>query len=236
MTEQEFNLKNRITGAVILVVVSALLVSFLIQEKNTISHLPTPVSPEFASKIIGTNDVSRVDEFLSDNLDAENDIETITENIQTPLDSNGSAALSSRGEFTSVTNAADLLQPRKPLELVLERNTRIERSSIGSTKFAELDSKSAIVIEKQRNLTAQNRARWILRVGAFKRKNNADRVVGQLIEAGYKTGQSNITGPSGQVIIRVWAGPFSNQKEALRAKGSINKQLGLNGFVSKLQS
>jgi cell division septation protein DedD len=61
-------------------------------------------------------------------------------------------------------------------------------------------------------------------------------VVGQLTEAGYKTGQSNITGPSGQVIIRVWAGPFSNQKEALRAKGSINKQLGLNGFVSKLQS
>ena len=235
MTEQEFNLKNRITGAVILVVVSALLVSFLIQEKNTTFPLPTPVSSEFASKIIGSNDVSRVDEFLSENLNAENDIETITKNIQTPLDANGSATLSSHGEFTSVTNAG-LLQPRKPLELVLERNTRIERASIGSTKFAELDSKSAIVIEKQRNLPAQNGARWILRVGAFKRKNNADRVVGQLTEAGYKTGQSNITGPSGQVIIRVWAGPFSNQKEALRAKGSINKQLGLNGFVSKLQS
>ena len=235
MTEQEFSLKNRITGAVILVIVSALIISLLIQGKTNTQRLPTPASTEFASKIIGSNDVGRVDELLSENLDTEDDIETITDNIPTLVDVNGDAAASSDGEFTSVVNAG-LSTKRKPLELVLERNTRIERSSISSASLGKPDSKPVVVIEKKRSLTPQSESRWILRVGAFKRKNNAERVVGQLTEAGYKTGQSNITGPSGQVIIRIWAGPFPNQKEALRAKGSINKQLGLNGFVSKLQS
>ena len=224
MSDQEFNLKNRVTGAVILVCIAVFLTSMLIGDRPKSDHDENDFSREFASRIIDSTQ-NQVDQssikIQPDTNDSVADLEHegLPEN---PVDH----LLGSNSQATDDSLSHGM---------VLTQNTRIER--VNSTRVItqkKVAPKPIVTVTKEVSKTGKKTGRWILRVGAFKRKSNADRVIKQLGDAGYDIGRSEIKGANDQIIIRVWVGPFIDQKEAVRAKNTINKKIGLNGFVSKL--
>ena len=242
-TSPEFNLKHRLTGAAILLLVAVLLVVLLISQPDRRNGRGSDLSGEtFVSRIASPGPVTRPQ--------ADNAVGAVLTPGQEAIQ-----RMKARKDERSRSNAStDVLKPisktdrREPLESenssgeglkpVLERSTDLERPEQASTAaLATLEQKPAAEVEVAEVPVKASPAtgKWVVRVGAFKRKSNVNRVVTRLDSKGYKAAQAPVKSADGGDIIRVWVGPFPSRRDALRAKNDISRDVGLNGFVSKLQ-
>ncbi|MFT5115880.1 MAG: DedD protein, partial [Parasphingorhabdus sp.] len=75
-------------------------------------------------------------------------------------------------------------------------------------------------------------SQWIVRVGAFDKKSNANKLVDDLKKLDFPAKKRAIK-IQDRTVVRVWVGPYDNRKQAQRIKAQINKSLKQNAFVAR---
>ena len=71
---------------------------------------------------------------------------------------------------------------------------------------------------------------WIVQVGTFANLSNATRLRDKLKTSGFNVDEENIT-LEGQKAVRLRVGPFQDKPAALKARASIQNDLGVQGVV-----
>lgn len=72
---------------------------------------------------------------------------------------------------------------------------------------------------------------WIVRVGTYSQKENAERVMEGLEELGFEASSGSVKTRNG-VATRVWVGPFAQRVEAARARTRIERATGQKGLIA----
>lgn len=72
---------------------------------------------------------------------------------------------------------------------------------------------------------------WVVRVGTFGKKENANRVVKRLQQAGFEPSTTNIKTDKGQAT-RVWIGPYAQRVEAARMRTRVQQVTGGEGYIA----
>ncbi len=206
--DHEFNLKHRVTGAAILIGIAVVFVSMLLgRPASTIrvefKQAPKPVS--FVSRIVSDE--------LARSQGPAKEISAVPVGEETPA---SDAPVITPAPQPVLDRAVELPKP------VVKLNTvPVQKQPRKPPARPDVSAK-----------TESAAVTWVVRVGAFSRKSNADKVIKQLRSSKFNTSSASIQ-VNGKTMIRVWIGPYKDRKEAVRAKSKVSKGLGLNGFVSR---
>lgn len=73
---------------------------------------------------------------------------------------------------------------------------------------------------------------WIVQVGIFSAKSNADSLIKKLSKKGFDAHSERLDGRKGPVY-RVYVGPLANRDSANRTRTSIHALFGMKGLVKK---
>ena len=79
---------------------------------------------------------------------------------------------------------------------------------------------------------SEQRSRLFIQVGAFKARENAERLVDQLRESGYPAAVVS-SALDGKDLAKVRVGPYKSHSDARAAAEKIVREAGLNGFIVK---
>ncbi|GJL81996.1 MAG: hypothetical protein DHS20C01_16300 [marine bacterium B5-7] len=237
--------KNRITGAVILIAAAILLVYFLLNDAQ--DGVNTNISNQsedgsFVSRIVETaSDDSNLPAPVSPPPLPDESIDT-SQDTATPVKKSstnqpGSAASSAKPvSGTSDKNSRNSNELK--LTPVLKQETRLGAPipKLNTVKVEPTIKSTKPVVEASKQNTQSNAQAggWEVRVGAFIKSENASRIAAQLKKGGYSPHRVRIDN-NGQSLIRVWVGPFSDRKEAIRVKTEIAEKFALNGFVIRAE-
>lgn len=105
-----------------------------------------------------------------------------------------------------------------------------------STVRSQIGDVKPRVMDLQPDQTAQVTApsdplvRWVVQVGSFSSKSNADKLVARLRQDSLSAYSEEIMS-SGSVIYRVRIGPYLQRDEAIRVDQLVNERLSLDGVV-----
>ena len=227
----DFELKHRIVGAVILVIVAVVVLPAIL--KGSDPRRETPSSPlttsdpmasrnnDFVSRItpIGPTTVTGVDPatFGAD-----------PEPVPLPEPSQESDPPASRTPTQPVTDKGAASPPTavaNPAPVV----------NVSGAETASAPSKPAPpepAAEPTREPTTPSVERgWVVRVGTFSKPENAARLTDALIKQGFSAASSKFKTKSGSAT-RVWVGPFSERVQAARARTDIEKATGEKGLIT----
>lgn len=72
---------------------------------------------------------------------------------------------------------------------------------------------------------------WVVRVGTFAKRENVDRVVKRLEQAGFEPSTTNVKSQNGSVT-RVWIGPYAKRVEAARMRTRVQQVTGGEGYIA----
>ena len=97
-----------------------------------------------------------------------------------------------------------------------------EQETVGDTPQPEVDTRTG--------LTA-----WVVQVGSFSNRDNADRLIAKLREAGFQTADAEQVELRGDKRYRVRVGPMVEKAKAERLLPEIDKVSGTQGRVMRFQ-
>lgn len=214
-SEQPFNPKHRITGAVILIAVAIILVTALLDE-------PEPPTGSFdepdVSEVSGKPFESRIVTPTESDAPVEAPSPTAPlADVESPPDSPADRETTGRPEFRPVLQQDHSLPP--------PRLNTVDPDEGSASATVRVESMG----EREEISEAGGRS-WILQVASLAEKDNADEIAARLEQSGYRVSSSTIE-VNGESMIRVRVGPFAERVEAFRAKTGISEAFGLNGFV-----
>lgn len=138
---------------------------------------------------------------------------------------------------TVAETTAKVVEPVKavveevPDSVVVDLNTGGTSPAADSTASSSASQVNVEVADGASNEAAVQRANWIVQVGSFASKQNAQAMVDRLkkgtLKAFMRDFQSN-----GDTIYRVLVGPFVRQTEADEAKRTIDRRFQVKSFVA----
>lgn len=222
-------LKKRLLGAAILVLLAAVIIPFLLGEPK---HLEVPVedvvSTEFQSKIQPLTNAPAINQTDAGDVPASRSNENglvlkKIDQIQ-PLDrSNSNAA--DEGIKTEALKLDTLnSNPRKKPET--EKTSKTAAVTPAPAKAAPV--KKAVVAPK----SVAVKSGWAVQVGIFSKKANADSFAATLRSDGYQPKISDAKSGTGNTNKRVWLGPFATKSAAKTISEKFEKQTGNDGYVA----
>lgn len=91
-------------------------------------------------------------------------------------------------------------------------------------------AKKAAAPVTTKKTTASSSGQWIVQVGSFSQKSNADKAIRKLRSRGYTVHSSPIKTSKGTVT-RVWLGPFSSHDRASRIQASVKRSTGMGAII-----
>ncbi len=217
-------LKKRLLGAAILVLVAAVVIPFLLGEpKQVDAPVEEVVSTEFQSKIQPLNTTQSVtpSDAGSESVPSQNESGLVLKKIGQiqPLD---------RSNSNSTTGAVKI----EPLRLdTLNSDSRKKPETKPVAKAAPKTSAPAKKTTAAKKVPAVT-AGWAVQVGIFSKKANADAFAATLRGDGYQPKISDAKKSSGKTNKRVWLGPFATKSEAKTISKKFEKQTGNDGYVA----
>ena len=212
-SDAPYELKHRITGALVLAGVTFLLLLGIWQSND-----PTPVMPDFkpllpmdtGSTTVDTPTPSTEEEFTS-----------------RIVDDNPGAASGQLDKKPATKTARKPALPELNVSPVLRPATQIARPS------PTLNSVKIETPKAERNTASSAKEnQWIVRVGAFSKKTNAEKMAKKLAGLKLPVHSRSVT-VQGKTVVRVWVGPYPDQKQAVRVKGEINSKLKQSAFIAR---
>ncbi len=239
------NLKHRLTGAVILVVLAVAVMSMLL-DTDSPGVAPAPVEQGddgFVSRIVSTdgeNAVVPAPATPPPELEAA-DADAL--GVLSGRDDAPATAPPAAEPAASVAPPAAPAPPTKPaspastplvVEPVLRQDTRMPRPAPrintvqAEEKPAPRSTEVAAATRPQRAPAASES--WVVRVGAFSDRTNAEGISQRLSDGGFTPASAPIN-VNGKTMIRVWVGPYPDRVAATRAKSEIARIFKINGFV-----
>ena len=72
---------------------------------------------------------------------------------------------------------------------------------------------------------------WVVRVGTFARRDNVERVMKRLKQAGFEPSTTAVKDQKGSVT-RVWIGPYAKRVEAARMRTRVKQVTGGDGYIA----
>ena len=222
VSDISFELKHRIVGALILIIVGVVVVPMILSG-------PKPAADPIESDAAGSNPDTKV--FVSKITPISGATPTLKREIE-------------RSPTVAVTEAASGAKP-KPMSAPsptgsAARRTTVAKATKRQSQAAEEKTGGQRTSQKT-NTTASSKPAaktqnkgidrgWIVRIGTYSRPENAARIVKSLTALGFETSSERMDTSRG-VLTRVWVGPYAQRVEAGRARSRIQQKTGEKGLI-----
>ncbi len=217
----EPNIKNRVTGAIVLVALGVVFLPLILdgQKKNQILESQIPEKP-IKGEIILVN----VDDIQSKSKANSND-NVITS--ETPSESTISQNNSVKKNTQNNPSPKTTIEQTKTAESAIKKEDSKAKTDIKDSKPKVIVSKP---VEERRSRPNYKAAAYVIQLGSFGNKTNANKLVNKLKKANYKAyltnGKSN-----GKTIYRVLVGPILKRNQAESKVSGITKLTGLKPII-----
>ncbi len=217
----EPNIKNRVTGAIVLVALGVIFLPLILdgQKKNQILESQIPEKP-----IKGEIILVKVDDIQSKSEASSNDNVTTGE----------TSSESKISENNSAKKNTQKNQPAKTTTKQTEIAESAPKKDDSKTKTDKTHSKPDVIVskpvEERRSRPNYKAAAYVIQLGSFGNKTNANKLANKLKKANYKAYLSN--GKSnGKTIYRVLVGPILKRNQAESKISGITKLTGLKPII-----
>ncbi len=216
-------LKNRLLGAALLVVLAALLIPlFLGEPKDADLELPTSSSTDFESRIRPLDTVDGAKE--GDNSANKQGLEE-AENAGLVLKKIDSLQAK---KVQTTQNAT-----KKPvLKKLPEKITKPAKPVKPSKTKTAANSKPKPTAKESAEAVSPQQAGWVVQAGIFSKVENAKSIARILKTNGHSPKISSTKANYGTAT-RVWLGPFASKEEAQALSSVIEQQTGHGGYVAQ---
>lgn len=243
--EPQYELKHRITGAIILVSVAVLIIPLLLSEPgleaNTDGGQASGSDNTFRSRIVPL-DIDNVNRPAGDS--GANDLPLATLDNSRPalLDltkDGGNAASEAAPALKLEPTPADKVPEQKTALIMTPQPDQDDDSKDDDSKAEATASaaQSPAPAPKPANLPAEERNQegWVVRVGTFSKQANVDSVSSLLTNSGFKPRTTPVTTSLGDST-RVWLGPYAKRETADKISNRLKSLIGEKGYVTKSSS
>ncbi len=212
-------IKKRLVGAIVLVALAVIFVPFLLEEKQTPplssfeleETIPVQPTQKFRSGLVPDEKTATQEAMRAES--QEDDY-----NISDRLDLSEYKPSAVTKETPAAGAKADQGQ----------RKTEAKPAK-GSTQAASKAEKksAAAATEKKQSVSKKG---WVIQVGAFSQKSNADNLHKKLTKIGMK-----VYIEKGKKLYHVRIGPFSSRSKAQQHQRKVEKKTGQKGIVKNLK-
>lgn len=221
--DQSVNLKHRLTGAVILIGIAVGGASLVLDRGDTVptveSSPPDPSGESFVSRIVSAEQrTGRVPAPESPRVDGGAPVgaEPETRALAAPV-----------VERTAPERAEPAIQPVLTPHLRMPAPT--PRLNTVEPPAPERTAAPEVAARAEPNVRVPA-GEWVVRVASFAESDNAERIVERLEAGGYAPSSARVD-VNGKPMVRVWVGPYTDLKDATRAKAELANRFDLDGFV-----
>ena len=232
-------LKKRLLGAAILVLVAAIVIPFLLGEpKQPEALVDEVVSTEFQSKIQPLNNVQSGAQVttgdVSDAPQNENGLVLKKLNQIQPFDRSADAPAKNASTDKTSADAVKIEPLRLDTLNGSARKTPAAEPAATPAKVAAVAAKKTPTSKAKQPAKQAPvvKAGWAVQVGIFSKSTNAESFAATLRSDGYQPKISNAKNSSGKTNKRVWLGPFASKTEAKSISKKFEKQTGNDGYVA----
>lgn len=243
--EPEYELKHRITGAIIMVLTAVIVIPLLLSEPaleaNTEESIAQQGNKTFRSKIVPLN-INNVNS--GSEQDQGTDVTVIEDSRPALLDLTKSNE--AQNNDTQVSDTQTALVMTQEVEKEQTKVEKIEQLTTSSEAETKADKKATqqstqeetepVKSEQVAKLPEQTSAEgWVVRVGTFSKQANVESVSSLLTKSGFKpktTPVSTSLGPS----TRVWLGPYAKRETADKISDRLKSLTGEKGYVTRTSS
>jgi len=256
-TEPEYELKHRLTGAAVLVVLAVVVIPLFLSEPALEAN--TAVSEEsasvqtFRSRIVPLNlnnvnggektaqqdlDSVEVDSRKPALLDLTLSSEKKTQAVSSDQEKNKKTAL----VMTEKSGSAADKKSKESLKKLTKPDTKIAKpatdKSEKTTKVAAVEPKKETKASNS-NSAAQEEGSassgWVVRVGTFSKQANVDSVSTLLNNSGFNPKTKSVDTSLGKST-RVWLGPYAKRETADKISSRLKSLIGEKGYVTRTNS
>ncbi len=222
VTESSFELKHRIVGAFILIILGVVIVPMILSGPKRAAHGPVtdaaaenPDTKVFISKITpigGETPVLKHESKRSPD---------VAHTAAKPAAKSKPAA---RPKSTANTAGTKLVAKtaQQPRESAVEK-TDTQNSNPVNKQTVKVETKT-----KPDNKSIDRG--WIVRIGTFSKSENATRIMNSLKTLGFEPSSERVKTSRG-VLTRVWVGPYAQRVEAGRVRTRIQQKTGEKGLI-----
>ena len=233
--EPEYELKHRITGAIILVSVAVLIIPLLLSEPgveaNTEGDAATSSNNTFRSRIVPL-DISNVNRPVGENGGGDLPLATLDDSKPALLD------LTNQDNDTEPAQPAEQKEPTQKTALVMTREPDSGDQQATQAKADEKPAEEPVAKASQpKNLPEEEGSRdgWVVRVGTFAKQANVESVSSLLTNSGFKPRTTPVSTSLGEST-RVWLGPYAKRETADKISNRLKSLIGEKGYVTKSSS
>ena len=244
--EPEYELKHRITGAIIMVLTAVIVIPLLLSEPALEANIEESQAQQgsktFRSKIVPLN-INNVNS--SSEQDQDNDVTVIEDSRPALLDltkpsSTKNGTTEEGGTQTALVMTQEVAEEKKKtvekVEELLSDSAAEKQTVKQSEPKAEEEESEPAQSEQVAKLTEEESAEgWVVRVGTFSKQANVESVSSLLTKSGFKpktTPVSTSLGPS----TRVWLGPYAKRETADKISDRLKSLTGEKGYVTRTSS
>jgi len=215
-TEDEFNPRHRIVGAVVLVALAVIFLPLLLSDRpsETGDSRVAPGGPAPETRIVVTpvpppGDKAPSIPSLAATEKAPEKTSSVAKTVVVPVEPTT--------EIPAAVKAPAMPEPRQP-----EAKPAPEPKPASESKKSTAAAKLAASVERG----------WLVQVGAFSQMENARRLHAKLSQKGY-TALLDPPNPQKGKTVRVEVGPYKDEAAARAAQARIQNEFGIKGVVRK---
>ena len=233
-SRQKYELKHRLTGAAIIVVVAVLVIPLLLKEPN--------IEASIDSQITSTNDEqsfkSKIEPLNLGNI-----------KMSRKADEPDKADQSNKANNSNKNEAKPALLKSDTDSIADNQLNKSSKGSDSEIQFSESKNKnkeakqqkSAVVLTKAEQPKAndvnseeptQAKSGWSVRVGTFSKTENVESVSNLLNNSGFNARLTKVQTTLGEAT-RVWLGPYAKKETAEKVSIRLKSLTGEKGYVTK---
>ena len=227
-SEQSFNIKHRLVGAIVLLGLGVVFIPMILQGNGPGGVMKADnLTEEVQEWIVETEDAttytSRVIPVGEENTSVE------TEPVAVNSNSTPELVVIDDSEIQPLT------QPQTQSEPAVQQ---IQETQAEEKQQAEPEKQEPAIVEQAKqqptqvaSLKSENVSRgWMVQVGTFSKPENAQNLISKLNKNGFDSRYEVIDTDSGQAT-RVWVGPYEKRVTAGRALETVKEMTGVKGFI-----
>ncbi len=227
-TQPEYQMKHRLSGAVIIIGLSVIVISMLLQEPKT---LPNAQSGTYSNYIKQTFKLTLPAANSGDSLgngfgDYDNDAKPALLPPETAMPVSETQKPTTLGAGDTPKNNGD-----KNIVLTLDKKAD---SASSRSKTSKKTTASPQPDQSSKNIS-KNGSGWVVRVGTFSSTENVRNMSALLNGNGFNVQHTKVQMTVG-VATRIWLGPYTKRTTAEQVSIRLQKLTGEKGYVTKQSS
>lgn len=211
-SQDNFNPKHRIVGAIIIVSLIVIFVPTILDKKELSDNKFRKLSSSSSSTKVVVTSVHELQRNAARKTGNNTVAQSIAKDLRSTGPTNPLPATKTRGANTSVSQTDKTSSVTGTAKVV-----KVKESDTDTRLGSKTNPKKG----------------WIVQVGVYAKVDNANSLSDRLKKQGYPIYLEQVRAKQGK-LLRVRAGPFKNENEAKRVQASIYKEEAIKGAVIKL--